>query len=135
MWWRRPGRPRGRLGGRSRPRAKTWDRWRSVLCVPADVFVDLLEPGNQQLDAGVVGEDCRRTSELAAEDAAQHRIEEQHRVRAQWPVRPAGLQEVDRRCRQPTQLDLARDLLDELVALLIRWLEREAHEPPGWTFW
>jgi hypothetical protein len=42
---------------------------------------------------------------------------------------------MDRGCRQAAQLDLARDLLDELVALLVRWLEREAHEPPGWTFW
>ena len=37
--------------------------------------------------------------ELAAEQAVQHRVEEQHRVRAERPVRPAGLEEVDRRAR------------------------------------
>ena len=69
--------------------------------------------------------------ELAAEQAAQHRVEEQHRVRAERPVRPARLEEVDRRTGQATQLDLAGDLLDELVALLLGRLEGRRHtEPP-----
>ena len=57
--------------------------------------------------------------EVAAEHAAQHRVEEEHRVGAERPVRPARLEEVDRRAGQAAQLDLAGDLLDELVALLL----------------
>ena len=57
----------------------------------------------------------------------EDRVEEQHRVRAERPVRPAGLQEVDRRRGQAAELDLAGDLLDELVALLVGPLAREAH--------
>jgi hypothetical protein len=135
MWWRRPGRPRGMREGPSRAHAKTWARWRTDLSVPADVFVDLFEPRDQQLDPGIVGEDGRGTGELAAEDAAEHRIEEQHGVRAKRTVRPAGLQEVDCGRGQAAELDLACNLLNELVALLVGRLEREAHEPPGRTDW
>lgn len=103
--------------------------------VPGDVFVDLLEPRNEQLDPRVVGEDRRRARKLTAEDAAEHGIEEQHGIGAQRAVRPAGLQEVDGRCRQATQLNLSRDLLDELVALLVGRLERKAHERAGRTGW
>ena len=68
--------------------------------------------------------------EVAAEHAAQDRVEEEHRVGAERAVRPARLEEVDRRRRQAAQLDLARDLLDQLVALLLVGLEREAHAAP-----
>ena len=54
--------------------------------------------------------------ELATEQAAQHGVEEQHRVGAERPVRPAGFEEMDGRAGQAAQLDLARDLLDQLVA-------------------
>ena len=74
---------------------------------------------DQLLDPGVVGEDLGRAGELAAEQALQHRIEEQHRVRAERSVGPAGLEEMDRRPGQAAELDLAGDLLDELVALLL----------------
>ena len=88
--------------------------------VPGDLFVELLEPRDQQLDAGVVGEDLARpTARSPPNTPAQHRVEEQHRVRAERPVRPARLEEVDRRTGQAAQLDLAGDLLDELVALLL----------------
>ena len=55
------------------------------------------------------------------------RVEEQHRVAAERPIRPAGVQEVDRRRGQAAELDLAGDLLDEIVALLVGPLAREAH--------
>ena len=54
----------------------------------------------------------------------QDGIEEEHRVRAERPVRPAGLEEMDGRPGQAAQLDLAGDLLDELVALLLGRLVR-----------
>ena len=61
---------------------------------------------------------CWHAGQIAAEDAAQDRIEEEHRLAAQRTVRPAGLEEHHRRAGQATQLDLARDALDELVARL-----------------
>ena len=64
---------------------------------------------------------------LAAEQAPQDRVEEEHRVRAERAVRPARLEEVDGRAGQAAQLDLAGDPLDELVALLVGPLVREAH--------
>ena len=87
--------------------------------VPGDLVVRLLETGDEQLDAGVVGQDLAGGGEVAAEDATQDGIEEEHRVGAERPVRPAGLEEVDGRTGQAAQLDLAGDLLDELVALLL----------------
>ena len=65
--------------------------------------------------------------ELAPEHAAQDRVEEEHRVRAERPIRATGLEEVHRRGGQAAQLDLAGDLLDELVALLLGRLVRQAH--------
>ena len=63
----------------------------------------------------------------------QDGIEEQHRVRAERPVGPAGLEEVDGRAGQAAQLDLAGDLLDELVTLFLGRLVREAHPMPPLT--
>src|SRR2546422_9747920 len=100
------------------------------LRVPGRLFVELLESHDQLLDPGVIGEDLGGAGELAAEQAAQDRIEEQHRVGAERAIRPARLEEVDGRTRQAAQLDLAGDLLDELVALLLGRLVREAHAIP-----
>ena len=112
-----------RAGGPS----PTPSRLSSTSGVPGDLFVDLLEPRDELLDPGVVGQDGRRARELSAEQVAQHGIEEEHRVRAQWPVGPAGLEEVDGRRREAAELDLAGDLLDQLVTLLVGGLERQAH--------
>ena len=67
--------------------------------VPAVGLVQLLEPVDQRLDPGVVAQQLARRRDLAAEQLAQHRVEEQHRGRAERPVRPAGLEEVHRRAR------------------------------------
>ena len=91
---------------------------------------DLLEAGDEQLDAGVVGQDLAGRRELAAEDPAQDRVEEEHRVGAERAVRPAGLEEMDGRAGQAAELDLARDLLDEFVALLLGRLVRAHAGPP-----
>ena len=61
---------------------------------------------------------------------AQHRVEEQHRGRAQRPVRAARLEEVHRRAGQAAQADLARHRLDEGLAPLVERLHREAHADP-----
>jgi hypothetical protein len=45
-------------------------------------------------------------------------VEEDHCSAAERSVRAAGLKEEDRRCRQATQLDLARGALYEVVSLL-----------------
>ena len=58
--------------------------------------------------------------QLAAEDAAQDRVEEEHRLAAERPVRPAGLEEHHGRAGQAAQLDLAGDRLDDLLADLLR---------------
>src|SRR3954451_12969848 len=97
--------------------------------VPDHLVVGLLEARDQELDAGVVREDLARRREVATEHAAQDGIEEQHRVRTEGPVRPAGLEEVDGRPGQAAELDLPGDLLDELVTLFLGRLER-AHEAP-----
>src|SRR5205814_8398894 len=93
-------------------------------------FVDFLETRDQQLDPRVVGENLRGRFVITAEEPAQDRVEEEHRVRAEGPVRPACLQEMDRRARQSAELDLARHPLDQLVAGLLASLVREAH---AWT--
>src|SRR5262245_51505608 len=90
--------------------------------VPGCLFVELLEPGDELLDAGLVGEDLAGRGGLAAEQPVERGIEEEHRVRAKRAIRPAGLEEVDRRPGQAAQLDLAGDLLHELLALLLRGL-------------
>jgi len=51
------------------------------------------------------------------------------RVRAERSVRPAGVEEMDRRGRETAELDLAGDLLDELVALLVRGIAHAAPDP------
>src|SRR5207342_2542394 len=88
---------------------------------------DLLEPRDQQLDPRVVGQDQGRGGVLAAEQPAQDRIEEEHRVRAERSVGPARLQEMDRGSGQAAELDLAGDPLDELVPLLVAPLPGQAH--------
>ena len=84
-----------RLGGHRRrcyrlaARASALGRPRSG--VPADLLVELLEPGDELLDPGRRRPGSRSPRQLAAEHAAQHRVEEQHRVgaerrgRAGWP--------------------------------------------------
>src|SRR5215218_9853199 len=72
-----------------------------ALRVPCRLFVDLLEPRDQQLDPGVVGQDGARAGDLAPEHVAQDRIEEQHRVGPEGPVRTARLEEVDGGRGQP----------------------------------
>ena len=101
--------------------------------VPDELVVELFEPRDEQLDPGVVGEDLGRRGEVATEHAAQDRVEEQHRVGPERAVRPAGLEEMDGGRRQSAQLDLPRDLFDEVVALFLGRLEREAHlTAPAW---
>ena len=104
---------------------------RVVQASQADLLVDLLEARDEQLDAGLVGEDLAGGRQVPPEQAAQGRVEEEHRVRAERPIRAARLEEVDGRRRQAAELDLAGDLLDELVALLLGRLERQAHRPPA----
>src|SRR5687767_440005 len=87
--------------------------------VPAGLLGEVLESLDQLLDPVLVGEEGGGARHLAAEQPVQHRIEEEHRVRAERPVWPRGLQEVDRGRGQSAELDLARDLLDHLVALLV----------------
>jgi len=65
--------------------------------VPGDLLVDLLQARDEQLDARLVGEDLARRGEIAPEHAAQHRVEEEHRVRAEGPIGTAGLEEQDGR--------------------------------------
>src|SRR5215210_1376509 len=101
------------------------------LRVPGDLFVQLLKPGDELLDPRVVGEKLRCAREIATEQPLQHGVEEQHRVRAERPVRPARLEEVDRGPGQPAQLDLPGHLLDELLALLLRGLVGQRHAIPS----
>ena len=91
------------------------------------VVVLLFKPRDEQLDPGVVGEDLRRGRQLPAEHAAQDRVEEQHRVCAEGPVRTARLEEMHGRSGHPEQLDLPGHLLDELVPLLLAGSERGVH--------
>src|SRR3954447_16449553 len=103
--------------------------------VPGDLVVRLFEPGDEELDPGVIGEDLAGRGEVAAEQTAQDGVEEQHRVRAECPVRSARLEEMDGRTAQAAQLDLAAGLLDQLVALLVGRLVRSRHIAPppiGW---
>src|SRR4029450_12436510 len=100
------------------------------LGVEGDLFVELFEAGDQLLDAGGVGEGLGGGREAAAEQAVERRVEEQHRVRPQRPVWPAGLEEVDGRSGQAAELDLPGDLLDELIALLLGRLVGQAHAIP-----
>ena len=95
--------------------------------VPGDLFVDLLEPRDQQLDSGLVGEDLGRRRVVAAEEAAEDRVKEEHRVGAERAVRSARLEEVDGGPGQATELDLAGDPFHQLVALVLRPLIGEAH--------
>src|SRR5688572_22176485 len=95
--------------------------------VPGELFVELLEARDQHLDARVVGHDLAGGRQVPTEDAAEHRVEEEHRVGAERAIRPAGLEEMHRRGCQPAQLDLARDRLDELVPLLLGGLHLEVH--------
>src|SRR5438093_12732599 len=99
----------------------------AALRVPGGLLVELLEARDELLDPVVVREDLGGRRQLASEEPVEDRIEEQHGVRAERSVRPAGLQEVDRRRRQAAELDLAGDLFDELVALVVGGLERHAH--------
>ena len=63
-------------------------RWSGV---PGELFVELLEASDQQLDARVVGHDLAGGRQVPTEDATEHRVEEQHRVGAErrdtagWP--------------------------------------------------
>ena len=86
-------------------------------------FVELPETDDQHLDARIIREDLAGRGQAATEEPAQRRVEEQHRVRPERAVRPACLEEADGWRRQPAQLDLAGDLLHELIALLVAGLE------------
>src|SRR5262245_26501391 len=112
----RPNRSRAALGERSSPDHATGSGGSGV---PAGLLGEVLETLDELLDAVLVGEQCARARELAAEEPVQDRVEEQHRVRPERPIRARGLEEVDGRAGQAAELDLARDLLHELVALLI----------------
>lgn len=99
---------------------------RRPLRVPGDFFVELFQPCDELLDSRVVGKDLRGAGEAAAEQAAEDRIEEQHRVGAERAVGSAGLQEVDGGARQAAELDLTGNLFDELVSLLLGRFVRKA---------
>ena len=64
---------------------------------------------------------------IAAKQPAKDRVEEEHRVGAERPIRPAGLQEMDRRAGQAAELDLTGHALDQLIAGLVAPLIGEAH--------
>src|SRR4051812_4829016 len=97
------------------------------LGVPGHLFVDLLETSDEQLDPRVIREDERCRGIVAAEEAPQHGVEEEHRIRAEGPVRAARLEEMDRRAGETAELDFPGDALDELVALLVAPLVGQAH--------
>src|SRR3954453_13754296 len=88
------------------------------LGVPVGGVVVLLEALEHLLDPGVVAEQLADAVETAAEDRPQDRVEERHRVPTERPTWPARLEEMDRRRGQPAELDLARDLLHQLVPAL-----------------
>src|SRR5450759_4361966 len=88
--------------------------------VPGDLFVRILEPLDELLDADVVGQDLRGGGHFAPEDAAQRGIKEDHGSAAERPVWAAGLQEQHGRGGEAAHLDLPGNLLDEIVALLFR---------------
>src|SRR3954452_8767566 len=124
--------------GPRRVRARVPQDPRASSGVPDDLVVGLLAPRDEQLDPGLVRQDLARRRKIAAEDAPQHGIEEEHGVRAERPVGPARFEEVDRGTCQATELDLPCDLVDELIALLLGRLEGVHDGPPivstdGWS--
>src|SRR5438128_5179167 len=95
--------------------------------VPRLLVGEVLEPSNELLDPGIVGENFAGRRKLAAKQPAQNRIEEQHRVAAERPIWTARLEEMDRRAGQPAELDFAGDAFDQLVALLVGRFGRQVH--------
>ena len=88
--------------------------------VPGRLFVRILEPLDELLDAEIVGQDLAGHGQLATEDASQRGVEKYHRAAAELAVWTARLEEEDGGYCQAAQLDLAGCLLDEIVALLFR---------------
>src|SRR4249919_1791364 len=93
-------------------------RRRSSSGVPGDLFVQLFETCDELLDSVIVGHDLARGRQIAPEHATEHGIEEEHRVRTERAVRAARLQEMDRWRGEASQLDLARNALDQVVSLV-----------------
>lgn len=99
---------------------------RSPLGVVTGLFVNLLEPLDESLDAGVVGEHTLRLRQVASEEAAQDRIEEEHGLAAQRMVWTARLEEEDGRSGKAAQLNLSRYELHGLLPEL-RLIPRIRH--------
>src|SRR3954462_14212129 len=97
--------------------------------VPGRLLGKLLESLDELLDAVVVGEDRRRAGDVAAEQPAEDRVEEQHGVGAEGVIGPGRVEELHRRCRQAAQLDFTGDLFDELVTLLVAHALHVRHDP------
>src|SRR5690349_14554992 len=111
------------------PREWGLSRARAPSRVPAVDLVQLLEAVDEGLDPGLGAHQLGRGRRLAAEDLAQHGVEEQHRRSAERPVRPARLQEMDGGTREPPQADLPGHGLHEGFPTLVERFERQAHEP------
>ena len=136
-WWRRPYRGRGRLGARSSPvhatRPGGWTGRERPSSGQASQAISSSVSSSRAMSSSIPVSSARISLAEASSppnSAAQDRIEEQHRVRAERPVRPARLEEMDRRAGQAAELDLAGDLLDQLVALLLGRFVRAVHAGP-----
>src|SRR5664280_1126901 len=92
----------------------------ATLGVVCDFLVRVLQTLDQLLDAEIVGQDLRCDRIIAAEYVMKRGIEEDHRTAAEGTVGATGLQKQDRGHGQAAQLNLARCLFNEVVAVLFR---------------